>query len=138
MIRVNYTTIGFRHINFYYIYYIYKMKEVFTAIADQENGIFKATDKKYVGQRGSAVFVSYYHLNIPYKENRIIINYELGNYNIAKIEMELQPGITIPEISITNRSHYYRLFYRKSNILKVEALISLLKNTLKIYCFQQI
>ena len=97
------------------------MKEVFAAIASQENGIFKTTDKKYVGQRGSAVLVSYYHLDIAYKGYRIVINYELGNHNLAKIEMELHPGITIPEISITNRSHYYRLFYRKANILKVES-----------------
>lgn len=97
------------------------MKEVLAAIANQENGIFKITDTKFAGEGGSVVFVSYYHLDITYKDYRIIINLELGNHNIAKIEMELKPGVVIPELSITNRSHYYRLFYRRANILKVES-----------------
>ncbi|NDI98345.1 hypothetical protein GWA97_04585 [Flavobacterium sp. LaA7.5] len=97
------------------------MREVFAAIAKQENGEFKVTDATYNGFRGAKVFVSYYHLETDYKMHRISIDYEMGNHNMAKIEMQLLPGEAIPELSITNRSHYYRLFYRKANILKVES-----------------
>lgn len=96
------------------------MKEIFAAIAKQENGYYEVIDSKYDGSGGSKVFVSYYNLEIDYKAHHIHIKYEMGNHNIAKIAMELLPGEMLPEFTITNRSHYYRLFHRKANILKVE------------------
>ena len=97
------------------------MKEVFAAVAKHENGQYEVIDSKFDGSGGSKMFVSYYHLDIDYKDHRIHISYEMGNHNMAKIEMQLLPGEIIPEFSITNRSHYYRLFYRKANILKVKS-----------------
>ncbi|AXG72818.1 hypothetical protein DVK85_00645 [Flavobacterium arcticum] len=107
------------------------MNEVFAEIAKQENGEFEVIDTKYSGGRGTRVFVSYYSLVINYKGYCINVSYELGNHNLAKIEMQLQLGETIPEFLITNRSHYYRLFYRKANILKVESPNNAFKKNLE-------
>lgn len=107
------------------------MKDVFEAIANQENGWHEVIDAKYDGPGGSKFFVSYYYLDIHYKDHHIHISFELGNHNMAKIEMELHPGDTIPEFSITNRSHYYRLFNRKANILKVESVNNSFKRYLE-------
>lgn len=98
------------------------MNEVFAEIAKQENGEFKVIDAKYEGWRGTVVPVSYYSLVMNYKDYCINVSYELGNHNLAKIEMELKQGEIIPDFLITNRSHYYRLFHRKANILKADSV----------------
>jgi hypothetical protein len=105
------------------------MKEVFEALANRENGKFKVIDEKHGGPGGSKFFVSHYYLEIEYKGHHILVRFELGNHNMAKIEMQLLPGDTIPDFSITSRSQYYRLFYRKANILKVESV----NNAYKVY-----
>jgi hypothetical protein len=96
------------------------MKEVFAAVAEQEKGEFDFTEAVFNGHRGSKVFVTYYRLELDYKGNIITINYELGNHNMAKIELEIKNTEVIPQFLVTNRSQYYRLLYRKANILKVE------------------
>ena len=98
------------------------MDEVFAEIARKENGEFKVTDLKYFGSTGTVVPVSYYSLVMDYKGYCINVSYELGNHNLAKIEMELKQGEIIPDFLITNRSHYYRLFNRKANILKADSV----------------
>ena len=90
------------------------MKEVFAELASRENGKFEMIDEKHDGLGGSKFFVSHYHLEIEYKGHSVTVRFELGNHNMAKIEMQLLQGDTIPDFSITNRSRYYRLFHRKS------------------------
>ena len=96
------------------------MKEILAAVAEQEKGDFDFTEAMFNGFRGSKVFVTYYRLKLDYKGNTITINYELGNHNMAKIEMEIKNTEAIPEFLVNNRSQYYRLLYRKANILKIE------------------
>lgn len=96
------------------------MKEILAAVAEQEKGEFDFTEAMFNGFRGSKVFVTYYLLKLDYKGNTITMNYELGNHNMAKIEMEIKNTEAIPQFLVTNRSQYYRLLYRKANILKVE------------------
>ena len=105
------------------------MEEVFAAIAEKEKGNFKADVVKYTMPDSSKMFVSHYYLEVDYKGHQIHIYYEMGNHNMAKAEVQLLPGENFPQFSITNRSHYYRLFYRKANILKVECT----SNTFKKY-----
>lgn len=68
---------------------------------------------------GSRVPVSLYELLHEYKGHTIELVYELGNHNLARVEVNLG-AVRLPFFLITNKSHFSRLFSSKGNILKVE------------------
>lgn len=105
------------------------MKETFKSISLEENVEFIFDDRKYSTSRG-AIPVSIYELTIPYKNHSIFIRNELGNGNLGKIQTELK-DFSIPFFEITNRSHFWRLFNRKSNILSIKCERFLFKTTLQ-------
>lgn len=94
------------------------MEDVFKLISVEEDAEFLLDNRKYAGGRGSNVHVSVYELKINYKNHLIFVRNELGNSNLGKIHCELKE-FSIPIFEITNRSHFWRLFNRKSNILKI-------------------
>ena len=94
------------------------MEEIFKLISIEENGEFILDGRKYSVGAGARITVSTYELTIPYKNYSISIRNELGNGNLGKIKAELR-GFSIPIFEITSRSHFWRLFNRKSNLLKI-------------------
>ena len=75
--------------------------------------------QKFASSPGAKVHISIYELFYVYKNHQIELVYELGNHDLAKVEVNLSSD-RIPSFQITNNSHFSRLFFSKRNMLKVE------------------
>ncbi len=107
------------------------MKEVFEEIALHENGVLKCFDNNYSNFDGSKIFSTVYKLELNYKEHKILIVNELGQQNIGSVELKIELGTKISNFEISSRSHFWKLFNKRSNILKVECNNVSLKSTLE-------
>ncbi len=107
------------------------MEEAFKIIAQEENGQYKANHTQYFGFSMSDFTATIHELNIEYKNHPIKISYDFGHLNFAKIECQLSLKAYIPNFKITKKSHYWRLFNPKANILKVSCNNISFKNFLE-------
>ncbi|MDH1883781.1 MULTISPECIES: hypothetical protein [Empedobacter] len=84
-----------------------------------DDAIFYNNDAKVDGTIGAKLHLSYYYIDIPYKNCLIYVEQELGNHNLGKIRVTLDK-ISLPIFTITNINHLVNLFLRKKQILKVD------------------
>ncbi len=107
------------------------MKPVFTRIAVEEGGHYQFRDEKYWGGDMSVIPITYHKLVVPIKDAHVIVDYELGNHNMASFFCELSDFNPIPSFTISYRSPYRRLFNKKLNALKVNCEDTHFKNYLQ-------
>ena len=97
------------------------MKPVFRQIAAEENGQYQFRDQKFRGGlRMSIIPITHHELIVQYQSFPIIVNYELGNFNMANFYCELTQLDHLPLFTVSKRSFFQRLFNRKKlNVLKI-------------------
>ncbi len=96
------------------------MNKIFQEIASDENGIYHSQNQSFFGFGMSKTPMTKHHLEIEYSGCLMKVYYELGNYNLAKIETHFSRNTYIPEFQIKTTNHYRRLFNRKLNSLIIE------------------
>ena len=97
------------------------MKLVFEKIAKEEGCEYKSIDKSYLGYGLSRTPETKHYLEIVYKGHVIQINYELGNFNLGKIECELDKGTKIPDFEIIINSYFKRILNKRIQRFKVKS-----------------
>lgn len=101
------------------------MEDILQKIAQRENGSFEENEIKEASHGGSYTTISYYYLTLDYKEHHIELRNELGNSNTGSVKVSFGKK-ALEKFVITNRSHFWRLFNKKSNILKIKTVDSIL------------
>lgn len=101
------------------------MEDILKTIAVRENGLFEESEFKTGTGGGSYATISYYNLILDYKEHHIEMRNELGNSNTGYVKVVFE-NKSLETFVITNRSHFWRLLNRKSNILTIKSIDSIL------------
>lgn len=96
------------------------MEKILSEIAKSEFGSFKKIDQKLANFNRSRLFITKYELEILYKNRPIKILNEMGNHNLGSFEVAFPSNLTIPDFRIVTKSHLWKLFHPKSNILVVD------------------
>lgn len=101
------------------------MDDILSHIAQREDGIFNERGIKKATGSGTYMPFSYYELTFDYKGYQILLHNELGQTNTGNITVTFS-NRSLEEFTITNRSHFWRLFNKGSNILKIKTVDSTL------------
>lgn len=104
------------------------MENLFNKLSIEENGECHITYKQSYSPFVMSPFskiknglqIKSLTLNVPYKGQTIQVIYSLSNIQTGIVSCTLEKGLDLPEFHIVARSHYWRLFNKKKNILKVE------------------
>lgn len=96
------------------------IKSTFEKLAEEENGQFHEQNKKYYGRGMSHAPVSKYLLKVVYRDQEVSVLYELGNYNLAKVECILSSGLGVPEFRIKTKGQFWLIFNKTKDKFEIE------------------
>lgn len=101
------------------------MEEIFKEISEEEKCNFTVTRENEYAHTLFASFIglriSSLILNIEYKGHNIQVVNKVGDHKMGEIKCELLSSLILSNFDIKYKSHYWRLFNRKSNILTIKS-----------------
>lgn len=95
------------------------VEQEFKTLAKDNHCNYTVEHSKVYGNMGSILPIAIYRMTILHNGTDITLNYEFGNANIAQITFEIEWPSSLPEVEITNRNNFQRLFFKKNKIWSI-------------------
>lgn len=103
------------------------LQEKIAEVAVQLNGQYNYEEYHVKSLGGSNIPVSIHNITVIYNSVEICLNYEFGNHSLGKIQSSFETSKILPEIKVSSRSPFNRLFSKGKKPFKIECDSSSLK-----------
>lgn len=103
------------------------LREKISEIAKQLNAQYNYEEYYVQSLGGSNIPISHHEIMLQYNAIAIRLDYEFGNHSLGKILSSFETSRILPEIKVSSRSQFNRLFSKEKNPFKIECDSSSLK-----------